>query len=152
MIKLQPFEYKDLRLEVIDAENIVKIGTIFTFQCRVTNTAEHAMKLHVSLDTKVYPDCPYTGSAEFVLDVLQPGEMAEFPLTICPSKLGLIKVSPLLLVDTLRNEQYVISKVVEVFVVDADYHQDGTFLLNKLIRYENPIDSLIQKQVQLQVV
>lgn len=149
---MQPFEYKDLRLEVIDAENIVKIGTIFTFQCRVTNTAEHSMKLHVTLETKVSADCPYTGSADFVLDVLQPGEMAEFPLTICPSKLGLIKVSPLLIVDTIKNEQYLMSKVVEVFVVDADYYQDDTFLLNKLIRYENPIDSLIQKQVQLQVV
>jgi len=63
-------------LEIIDAENIVKIGAIFTFQCRVTNTADHAMKLHISLDTKVYSDCPYTGSSDFVLDILQPGEMA----------------------------------------------------------------------------
>ncbi|XP_051858385.1 probable trafficking protein particle complex subunit 13 homolog [Drosophila albomicans] len=147
-----PFEYKDIRLEVVDAENIVKIGTIFTFQCRVTNTAEHAMKLYITLDTKVFPDCPYTGSSNFVLDVLQPGAIAEFPLSICPSKLGLIKVSPLLIVDTLKNEQYIINKVVEVFVVDADYHQDGTFLLNKLIRYETPFDSSMQKQVQLQVV
>lgn len=110
------------------------------------------MKLHVKLDTKVFPGCPYTGSADFELDTLQPGQLAEFPLTICPSKLGLIKVSPLVIVDTLKNEQFIMTKVVEVFVVDADYHQDGTFLLNKLIRYENPIDSLMQKQVQLQVV
>lgn len=110
------------------------------------------MKLHITLETKAFADCPYTGSADFVLDVLQPGQFAEFPLTICPSKLGLIKVSPLLIVDTLKNEQFLMTKVVEVFVVDADYHQDGTFLLKKLIRYENPIDSLMQKQIQLQVV
>ncbi|XP_033236848.1 probable trafficking protein particle complex subunit 13 homolog isoform X1 [Drosophila pseudoobscura] len=147
-----PYECKDLRFEVINALNTVKIGTIFTFNCRVTNTSEHTMKLHVRLVTKLSPECQYTGCADFKLDELNTGENAEFPLSVSPSKLGLIKIADLLLVDTENNEHYSIEKVVEVFVVDSDYNKDHKTFQNRLIRYAKPTDIIIQSPVQLQVV
>ncbi|XP_037711733.1 probable trafficking protein particle complex subunit 13 homolog isoform X1 [Drosophila subpulchrella] len=147
-----PFECKTLRLEVLDAKNTIKIGTIFTFNCRVTNTSEQAMKLNVRLVAKFSPDSQYTGCADFMLGLLQSGESAEFPLSVCPSKLGLVKISPLILTNTLQNEQFTIENVVDVFVVNSDYDNDPTTHQNKLIRYESAGNCLNQKQVQLQVV
>lgn len=150
---MQPFEYKDVRLEVIDALNIVKIGEPFTFICRVTNTAERPMDLKVKLPAPLDYSCPYTGSAEFGLGVIDPGQYREFPLTICPSKLGLIKVSPLIFINTLLQEEYTIEKVVDVFVVDTDYHEDESFQINKFVRYDNaPKVQLEDPSLQLQVV
>lgn len=148
-----PFEYKDVRLEVIDAMNIVKIGEPFTFTCRVTNTADRPMDLMVKLPTPLDYNCPYTGSAEFGLAVVDPGQYREFPLTICPSKLGLVKVSPLILVNTLLQEQYTMEKVVDIFVVDSDYYEDESFQINKFVRYDNaPHQQLEDLTLQLQVV
>ncbi|XP_068158439.1 probable trafficking protein particle complex subunit 13 homolog [Drosophila tropicalis] len=146
-----PFENEDLCLEVVDAKNIIKIGSIFSFLCRVTNSSDHPMKLHIHLDIKMLTNS-YTGSADFLLEVLQPAEKTEFSLSISPSNLGLIRVSPLLLVDTLQNRRYYFEKVVDVFVVDADYHQDDVFFLNKLTEYENSQELLREKKIQLQVV
>lgn len=147
----QPFEYKDVRLEVIDAMNIVKIGEPFTFTCRVTNTAERPMDLMVKLPTPLEFNCPYTGSAEFSLGVVDPGQYCEFPLTVCPSKLGLIKIKPLIFTNTLLQEQYTIDKVVDVFVVDDDYHEDESFQINKFLRYDNA-PKIEDQSMQLQVV
>uniref|UniRef100_A0A6P4EG21 Probable trafficking protein particle complex subunit 13 homolog n=1 Tax=Drosophila rhopaloa TaxID=1041015 RepID=A0A6P4EG21_DRORH len=147
-----PFECKTLRLEVLDAKNTIKIGTIFTFNCRVTNTSEQAMKLNVRLAAKFSADSQYTGCADFMLGLLQSGESSEFPISVCPSKLGLVKISPLILTNTLQNEQFTIENVVDVFVVNSDYNNDNTTHQNKLIRYESAANCLTQKQVQLQVV
>lgn len=88
-----------------------------------------------------------------MLNQLQSGESTEFPLSICPSKLGLVKVSPLILTNTLQNDQqFTIENVVDVFVVNSDYNSDPTTHQNKLIRYESATSCLNQKQVQLQVV
>lgn len=111
------------------------------------------MELLVKLDTPVNYGCDYTGSAEFVLGLLDPGQNREFPLTVCPARLGLVKISPLKLVNVLVKEQYTIEKVVDVFVVDEDYHEDETFQMNKFVRYDNttlgPIDG---QSLKLQVV
>lgn len=140
-------------MEVIDAMNIVKIGEPFTFTCRVTNTADRPMDLMVKLPTPLDFNCPYTGSAEFSLAVVDPGQYHEFPLTICPSKLGLVKVSPLVLVNTLNQEQYTIEKVVDIFVVDGDYYEDESFQINKFVRYDNaPHQQLEDQTLHLQVV
>ncbi|KAI8043502.1 hypothetical protein M5D96_004834 [Drosophila gunungcola] len=147
-----PFECKTLRLEVLDAMNTIKIGTVFTFNCRVTNTSEQAMKLNVRLAATFSADSQYTGCADFMLGLLQSGESAEFPISVCPSKLGLVKISPLILTNTLQNEQFTIENVVDVFVVNSDYNNDPTTHQNKLIRYESAANCLTQKQVQLQVV
>ncbi|XP_037947480.1 probable trafficking protein particle complex subunit 13 homolog [Teleopsis dalmanni] len=148
-----PFEYKDVRLEIIDAENIVKISEPFTFQCRVTNTTERPMDLVVKLETKLSNKCDYTGSAQFSIGNLDPGQSNEFPLTICPNRLGLIKISPLILINKLLQEKYTIDKVVDVFVVDADYHEDSTFQINKFVRYDNALQVLSEEQsLSLQVV
>ncbi|TMW46077.1 hypothetical protein DOY81_008849 [Sarcophaga bullata] len=148
-----PFEYKDIRLEVVDAKNIVKIGEPFTFSCRVANTADRPMDLIVKLPTPLDFNCPYTGGAEFRIGAIDPGQHAEFPLTVCPSKLGLIKISPLILRNTLMQEQYTIEKVVDVFVVDSDYHDDESFQINKFVRYDNaPHQQVEDQSLQLQVV
>lgn len=140
-------------MEVIDAKNIVKIGEPFTFTCRVTNTADRPMDLIVKLPTPLDFNCPYTGSAEFRIGSVDPGQHSEFPLTVCPSKLGLIKISPLVLVNTLMQEQYTIEKVVDVFVVDSDYHNDESFQINKFVRYDNAPHRQVEDQsLQLQVV
>ncbi|KAH8389144.1 hypothetical protein KR200_005471 [Drosophila serrata] len=148
-----PFECKTLRLEILDAKNTVKIGTIFTFICRVTNTSEQPMKLNVRLVAKFSPDSQFTGCADFMLNQIQSGESTEFPLSVCPSKLGLVKVSPLILTNVLQtDQQFTIDNVVDVFVVNSDYNNDPTTHQNKLIRYESATSCLNQKQVQLQVV
>ncbi|KAH8287874.1 hypothetical protein KR018_005352 [Drosophila ironensis] len=147
-----PFECKTLRLEVLDAMNTIKIGTVFSFKCRVTNTSDQAMKLNVRLVPKLSASSQYTGCADFMLDLLGSGESTEFPLSVCPSKLGLVKVAPLVLTNTLLNEQYTIDNVVDVFVVTSDYNNDPTTHQNKMIRYESAANCLSQKQVQLQVV
>ncbi|KAH8281682.1 hypothetical protein KR054_002247 [Drosophila jambulina] len=148
-----PFECNTLRLEIVDAKNTVKIGSIFTFICRVTNTSEQPMKLNVRLVAKFSPDSQFTGCADFMLNRLQSGESTEFPLSVCPSKLGLVKVAPLILTNTLQNDQqFTIDNVVDVFVYNNDYNNDPTTHQNKLIRYESAASCLNQKQVQLQVV
>ncbi|KAH8410658.1 hypothetical protein KR009_011099 [Drosophila setifemur] len=147
-----PFECKTLRMEVLDAKNTVKIGTVFTIKCRITNTSEQAMKLNVRLAAQFSPDNQYTGCADFMLDILKSGESAEFPLSVCPTKLGLIKLLPLVLTNTLKNEKYTLENVVDVFVVNFDYNNEHTNHQNNLVRYESASNCLKQKQVQLQVV
>ncbi|KAI9582602.1 probable trafficking protein particle complex subunit 13 homolog [Glossina fuscipes] len=147
-----PFEYKDVRLEIVEALNIVKIGESFTFLCRITNTTDRPMDLIVKLPTILDFNCPYTGSAEFCLGPLDPTQQREFPLTIFPTKLGLIKVSPLILINTLKQEQYTIAKVVDVFVVDDDYYEDETFQMNKFVRYSASKPQHEDQSLQLQVV
>lgn len=140
-----------MRLEIIEALNIVKIGEPFTFLCRITNTTDRPMDLIVKLPTVLDFNCPYTGSTEFCLGPVDPTQQREFPLTIFPTKLGLIKVSPLILINTLKQEQYTIAKVVNVFVVDDDYHEDEAFQMNKFVRYDSASKQQYEDQ-SLQVV
>ena len=142
-----------MRLEIVDAKNMVRVGEPFTFVCRVTNTSERVMDLRVKLEASMDVDCDYTGSSDFLLGSLDPAAYREFPLTVCPSKLGLIKISPLILTNTLQMSQYTIEKLVDVFVVDTDYRDDETFQVNKFVRYDHAIQRPTEdSSLQLQVV
>lgn len=131
-----PFEYTDVRMDVVEAKNIVKIGEPFTFICRVTNTSDRPMELMAKLDTKTSFGCDYTGSAEFNLGNMDPGQAKEFPLTVCPAKLGLIKITNLILTNVVLKRTYEYDDVVHVFVVDSDYQEDESFQMNKFVRYD----------------
>ncbi|XP_067627529.1 probable trafficking protein particle complex subunit 13 homolog [Eurosta solidaginis] len=111
------------------------------------------MDLVVKLETQLEFNCDYSGAAEFSIGKLASGEQREFPLTVCPARLGLIKISPLLLTNILQKEQYIIEKVVDVFVVDTDYHEDEAFQVNKFVRYDNARPKQMEERtLQLQVV
>lgn len=135
-LQRSPIEYNDLRLLVIQANNMVKIGEPFTFVCQVTNTSDRTMELTAKLDTKPRLGCDYTGSAEFQLGTIESGKSKEFPLTVCPTKLGLVKVTNLLLTNTYQKRTYEFEDFVQVFVVDSDYFEDEPFQMNKFVRYD----------------
>lgn len=134
---LQPLEYSDLRLLVIEAKSTVRIGEGFSFRCRVTNTSERSMDLLMGLNTKAKPGCGYTGITEFALGALEPGQMKEFPLTVCPVRLGLIVISNLQLTDLFTKRKYEFDNFLQVFVVEEDYREEE-FHVDKYVRYSIP--------------
>lgn len=123
-------------MSVIDATNIIKIGDPFTFVCKVINTSEKPIELEAKLDSKAAFGCDYTGSAEFYLGNIDPGKSKEFPLTVCPAKLGLVKVTNLVLTNLLMKRNYEFDDVVQVFVVDSDHQNGEAFQMNKFVRYD----------------
>ncbi|XP_052896210.1 probable trafficking protein particle complex subunit 13 homolog [Anopheles moucheti] len=133
-------EYSDLRLSVIEANSTVRIGEGFNFRCRVTNTSERSMDLLMSLNTKAKPGCGYTGVTEFALGAIEPGQMKEFSLTVCPVRLGLIAISALQLTDVFTKRKYEFDNFLQVFVVDEDYRED-CFQLDKYVRYSSASSS-----------
>ncbi|XP_055382573.1 probable trafficking protein particle complex subunit 13 homolog [Condylostylus longicornis] len=135
-LQRNPIEYSDLRLKVVEAKNIVKIGEPFTFICRVSNTTERPMDLSAKLDTKTRFGCDYTGSAEFNIGQIDAGKYKDFPLTVLPAKLGLINISNLILSNTILKKPYKFDDFVQVFVVDSDYREDEAFQMNKFVRYD----------------
>lgn len=125
-----------MHLIVIEAKNIVKIGEPFTFICRVSNTTERPMELHAKLDTKTRFGCDYTGSAEFNIGQVDAGKYKDFPLTVLPAKLGLVKISNLVLTNIILKKNFEFDDFVQVFVVDSDYREDEAFQMNKFVRYD----------------
>lgn len=74
----QPVEHGDLRLTVLEAKSTVKIGEPYTFKCRLINTSERSMDLHLLLNTVSKLGCGYTGSLEFMVsaDETRPTQFA----------------------------------------------------------------------------
>lgn len=63
----QPVEHGDLRLTVLEAKSTVRIGQPYDVRCRLHNTSERAMELHLALQTIAKLGCGYTGASEFMV-------------------------------------------------------------------------------------
>lgn len=94
------------------------------------------MELTAKLDTKLRFGCDYTGIAEFQIGSIEPGKYKDFPLTICPSKLGLIKISNLLLTNSFLKRTYEFDDFAQVFVIETDRFEDEPFFMNKFVKYD----------------
>lgn len=134
-LERSPIEYGDIRLTVIEAKNIVKIGDSFDFTCRVTNTSERVMELQLKLNKKPKLGCSYTGSTDFMLGTLESEASKDFKLSISPVKLGLISVTQLQLTDIFLKRTYEFEDIVQVLVVDKDYCDDDLFEMDKYVQY-----------------
>lgn len=136
-LERSPIEYGDIRLTVIEARNIVRIGDSFDFMCRVTNTSERVMELHLKLNQTPSLGCSYTGSTDFVLGTLVAGACRDFKLSVCPVKLGLISVTQLQLTDSFLKRTFEFEDIVQVLVVDHDYCEDDVFEMDKYVQYSD---------------
>lgn len=139
-LERSPIEYGDIRLTIIEAKNIVKIGASFDFTCRVTNTSERVMDLQLKLNKTPIIGCSYTGSTEFMLGTIESEKSREFKLTVCPVKLGLISITQLQLTDMFLKRTYEFEDIVQVLVVDTNYCDDELFEMDKYVKYSS--DSL----------
>lgn len=136
-LERSPIEYGDIRLTVIEARDIVKIGDVFDFMCRVTNTSERVMELQLKLHAKPELGCQYTGSTDFLLGTLEPEASKDFRLSVYPAKIGLISVTQLQLTDTFLKRTYEFEDIVQVLVVDNHYCDDEEFVMDKYVRYSS---------------
>lgn len=136
-LERSPIEYGELRLTVIEAKNIVKIGDVFDFMCRVTNTSERVMDLQLKLHAKPELDCQYTGTTDFLLGTIEPEASKEFRLSVFPAMVGLISITQLQLTDTFLKRTYEFEDIVQVLVVDKDYCDDEEFEMDKYVRYSS---------------
>lgn len=67
---LQPVEHGDLRLTVLEAKSTVRIGEPYDMRCRLTNSSERSMDLHLALNTIAKLGCGYTGASEFMVSAV----------------------------------------------------------------------------------
>lgn len=138
-LERSPIEYGDIRLTVVEAKNIVKIGDSFDFMCRVTNTSERVMELHLKLNKTPTHGCSYTGTTDFIIGTLEAEASRDFRLSVCPCKLGLISISQLQLTDVYLKRTYEFEDIVQVLVVDRDYCEDESFEMDKYVQYNDGI-------------
>lgn len=136
-LERSPIEYGDIRLTVIEAKNIVKIGDVFDFMCRLTNTSDRIMELQLKLNAKTELGCHYTGSTDFTLGSIEAEASKDFRLSVCPVKIGLISVTQLQITDTVLKRTYEFEDIVQVLVVDKDYCDDELFEMDKYVRYNH---------------
>ncbi|XP_055687914.1 probable trafficking protein particle complex subunit 13 homolog [Lutzomyia longipalpis] len=120
-LQRSPIDFKDLRLSVIEAESIVRIGAAFNFKCRITNTSDQSMDLALGLMAKARTGCTYTGSTEYTLGTIASGAFRDCSLTVFPVQLGLITITDLQLTDTFLKKTYKFEDFLQVFVVDTTY-------------------------------
>lgn len=52
---------------MLEAKSTIKIGEPFVIKCRLTNTSERSMDLHLLLNTVTKLGCGYTGTTEFMV-------------------------------------------------------------------------------------
>lgn len=149
-------EHGDLRLTVIDAKSIVRIGEPYDILCRLHNTSERSMDLQLNLNTIAKLGCGYTGASEFMVNqkpqnpsificpfvvlfcqigTVESEKSKEFKLTVCPVRLGLISIGRLQLTDVFLKQTYDFEDFVQVYVVDANYRDDEQFDTDKYVQY-----------------
>lgn len=130
-----PIEYGDIRLTVVEAKNVVRIGEMFDFTCRVTNTSERTMDLQLKMITKSQIDCDYTGTTDFALGSIESEQSKDIKLSVYPVKIGLVSITQLQLQDVFLKRTYEFEDIVQVLVVDKDYCDDEQFEMDKYVRY-----------------
>ncbi|GAB0091756.1 Probable trafficking protein particle complex subunit 13 homolog [Sergentomyia squamirostris] len=133
-LQRSPIDFKDLRLSVIEAASVVKIGSAFTFKCRITNTSDQSMELTVNLMGKAQKDSAYTGTSEYSLGSIASGTFKDCTLTVFPVQLGLITITDLQLTDTFLKKTYKFEDFLQVFVVDNNYDVDN-FIMDENVQY-----------------
>lgn len=97
------------------------------------------MHLTVKLPVKLCPSSSFIGAVDMTLGTIGSGQYEDFTLTVQPTRLGLVKVSPLILINSMQKKEYTIEKVVEVFVTDDDHHhdeEDARHFQNIFVRYD----------------
>lgn len=63
----QAIVFQDLRLSIVESQSITRVGTAFTFKCRITNTSPQSMDLILSLKKKPTVNGSYTGQTDFTV-------------------------------------------------------------------------------------
>lgn len=134
-LERSPIDYGDIRLTVIEAKNVVRIGDLFDFTCRITNTSERPMDLHLKLIAKSQPGSDYTGTTDFSLGSIEVEHSKDIRLSVNPVKIGLISITQLQLTDVFLKRTYEFEDIVQVLVVDKDYCDDEQFEMDKYVRY-----------------
>ncbi|CAO1425453.1 unnamed protein product [Diamesa serratosioi] len=131
-LQRSPIEYGDLKLTVLVAESICKIGEPFPFSCRVTNTSGRTMDLMMNLKTIPKKGCAYTGTIEDSLGTIEPEKFKDFSLTIFPTKLGIIQITDLQLLDVFMKRTYDFEDFLQVYVVN-DINEE--YEMQKYVKY-----------------
>ncbi|CAO1433023.1 unnamed protein product [Diamesa tonsa] len=131
-LQRSPIEYGDLKLTVLVAESICKIGEPFHFSCRVTNTSGRTMDLMMNLKTVPKKGCAYTGTIEDSLGTIEPEKFKDFSLTIFPTKLGIIQITDLQLLDIFMKRTYDFEDFLQVYVVN-DINEE--YEMQKYVKY-----------------
>lgn len=68
LFALQPIVFQDLRLTIVEAQSITRLGVAFNFKCRITNTSQgHSMDLMLSFKKQPSITNSYTGQTEFMV-------------------------------------------------------------------------------------
>lgn len=67
LIHSQAIVFQDLRLTIIEAQSITRLGAAFNFKCRITNTSAQSMDLMLSFRKKASANGSYTGQTEFMV-------------------------------------------------------------------------------------
>lgn len=98
------------------------------------------MHLLAKLPVELSPKSSYIGHNDLTLGAVGSGQYHDFSLTVQPTRLGLVKVSPLILINTIQKREYTIEKVVDVFVIDEEYEIDeilgGNNMHNVFVSYD----------------
>lgn len=100
------------------------------------------MHLLAKLPIKLCPNSTYIGGNDTIIGNVNSGQFYDFLLCTQPTRLGLVQVTPLLLIDTKHNKEYLIEKVVDVFVTDNEHgHSDENTFSNRnrynpFVRYD----------------
>lgn len=138
-LERSPIKYGDIRLTVVEAKNVVRIGDLFDFMCRITNTSERTMDLQLKLIARPQLGCDYTGTMDFSIGSIEAEQSKDVRLSVNPVKIGLISVSQLQLTDVFLKRTYEFEDIVQVLVVDKNYSDDEQFEMDKYVRYSSEI-------------
>lgn len=143
MLFLQPVEFGDLRLTVLEAESICKIATPFIFKCRVTNTSTRSMDINLNFNMKPQRIHAYTGSSEQSLGIIEPEKFKDFTLTIFPTRqLGITNISDLQLTDVFMKRSYEFEDILQVYVVNE---LNEAYDMQKYVKYYDiPVVAMAQ--------
>ena len=108
----------DLRLTKIEVLGNCKISKPFTFVCQLTNTSTRSMELDLRFNIK-RNEHNYAGSSEQNLGIVEAEKSKQFKLTIFPSRLGIINVNNLQLVDNFSKKIYEFNDLLQLLVYNS---------------------------------
>lgn len=86
----------------------------------------------MNLKTVPKKGCAYTGTIEDSLGTIEPEKFKDFSLTIFPTKLGIIQITDLQLLDIFMKRTYDFEDFLQVYVVN-DINEE--YEMQKYVKY-----------------
>ncbi|CAG7834269.1 unnamed protein product [Allacma fusca] len=120
-LQRQPPVLNDLKFSVDKMPSICTVDVPFDVTCKLTNTtSEREMDLQLELESPSTDGYVWLGITRTKIGPLAPSSSREMNLAIFPTRMGLINLSGIRIVDLNRGEKFSYNDVVQVLIMNEN--------------------------------